>query len=57
MTTEESERPELDLSQCEDYDEEGVRCHRRGKYCRLFKKFLCQNCAEVLFLPLNEMKP
>lgn len=57
MTTEESELPELDLSQCQDYDEEGIRCHYRGKYYQLAQKYLCQDCAEGygLFLPLNNV--
>lgn len=41
------ELPELDLSQCENYDDEGVRCHHRGKYYAYVQLYLCLDCAEV----------
>ncbi len=44
---EESGSPELDLSQCEDYGDEGVRCHHRGEYYQYVQRYLCRDCAAV----------
>lgn len=37
---------ELDLSQCDNHDDEGIRCHHRGKYYEYAQRYLCQDCVE-----------
>ena len=41
-----SELTERDLNQCENCDDEGIRCHHQGKYYQYMQRYLCLDCAD-----------